>query len=460
MNAGTHVPGYGSGAARRRFASLTVAGLGVASLLALAPAAPAAAAGDCRLVELAPPTGGFDAGVMDIEVVDGVATYYGNYQVMEDDGRQHQRAVVWHGLGGAPQQVDPGLGGFEDIAFDLSPSGLVNGETWFEDRPVLSWVHDLRTGTTTVLDTSPGSSTEKALVWARRINSSGELVGARQPGNGAGGMKRPSDALAWDHYTGDPRRLPSNGVATSAMGLNEQGDRSGFVGKQEPGVRGWATYVPTIWHSDGRVTTMDTVGIEAIPYHLADDGTAAGEGASSYDIPTLHYEAMVWPSADQAVGLGVLPGGSYSRAFGIDEGGWAVGAAFQDSDAPEAEDRGEVARSFLYRHGVTTPGTIEVLPTLWSVEHGVEDWQQWFGSAVHAASSPLDQVASASHSGYRENGWPTFGATVYVNASRCGVEVPTTHDPYGIGAAPTDGAGLDAARATAARHDRASGRGH
>lgn len=429
--------------------------LGAAALTGATPS-PAAAATDCRLVELPPPSGGFDAGVMDIEIVDGVPTYYGNYQVVEADGMQHQRAVVWRGLDGPPQQVDPGLGGIEDIAYELTDNGLVNGETWFADSPPVSWVHDLRTGETTAIDVTTGRSHDRIGAWVRRVNASGELVGARTSGNGDSWRKRSFDALAWDHYTGAPRLLPSNGVATSAMGINAHGDRSGFIGKQEPGVQGWSTYVPTVWRADGTVQSMDTVGIEAIPFLLGDDGSAAGEGASSYDIRTLHYEATFWPSADEAVNLGVLEGGAYSRAFGMDEGGWAVGAAFQWFDGPEADNLdGEVARSFLYRHGVTTPGTIEVLPTLWSVAHGVDDWTRWFGSAVHAASRPLDQVASASHSGYHEDGAPTYGATVYVNASRCGVEVETTHDPFHLTEAPAapDGAGLDAARATSVRHD-------
>ena len=436
--------------ARRAGAAVAAAAFAGAGVLALAPApAAVAAAGQCTLVELPPPTGGFHAGVMDIEVVDGVVTYYGNFQVVEADGMQHQRAVAWRGLDGPPEVVDPGLGAVEDIAYELTPSGLVNGESWSPGAPPVSWVHDLATGTTTVVDPSPGDSDDRNGAWVRRVNSAGELSGSRYTGNGGGGMKRANAALAWDHYTGDPRLLHASGPLASAIGINEHGDRSGFVGTQLPGVRGFAVYTPTIWRPDGSIVTMDTVGTEAVPFLLADDGSAAGDGAWGYDIATSHYEAIYWPAPDDAVGLGVLDGGAYSRAFGLDEGGWAVGAAYQWDDGPAAQF-GEVARSFLYRHGVTTREHLEILPTLWSVATGVDDWTQWYGTAVHAANAELDQVASGSHSGYTDDGRPTFGATVYLGASACGVEVATTHDPFGLGvdAAVETATGIEDARAT------------
>jgi hypothetical protein len=92
--------------------------------------------------------------------------------------------------------------------------------------------------------------------------------------------------------------------------------------------------------------------------------------------------------------------------------------------------RGGFFQSFLYVHGRTAPGHVRVLPTLWSVENVVDDWSQWHGSAVHAVNAALDQAASASDTGLDEDGVPSYGATVYVNASQCGVEVQTTHDPY------------------------------
>ena len=53
-------------------AAVAIAGAGLAALpTAAAQAAPASTGGDCRLVELPAPAGGYDAGVMDIEVVDG-----------------------------------------------------------------------------------------------------------------------------------------------------------------------------------------------------------------------------------------------------------------------------------------------------------------------------------------------------------------------------------------------------
>lgn len=233
-----HLPG---GPLIRRGAVLGLAAaLGSAAVAGPPAAAAVAASGDWRLVELVPPSGGFDAGVMDIEVVGGMPTYDPNYHVVEGDGEQHQRAVVWRGLEGAPQRVDPGLAGVEDIAFDLTPNGLAPGETWFRDRPVASWVHGPATGTTTVVSASAvvphgrapcgsDASTPRARRSARGIRATGpgDETSSRRPCLGPQRRRPPAPAHPWRGDRGD--------------GLNEHGDPSGFIGMQDPGVCGWST---------------------------------------------------------------------------------------------------------------------------------------------------------------------------------------------------------------------------
>ena len=404
------------------------------------------AAGACRLVELPPPPGGFDAGVMDIEVVDGETVYYGNYQVVED-GIQTQRAVIWRGIDGAPEPIDTGLGKFADIAYELTSTGLVNGSS--EDRDmggIVNWVLDITTMELTVV-ASPGGTSDPTLL-VRRVNDSGELAGSNVRGVGSGSYHRSGfSALGWDSPTSAPFRLASTGAGSTAEGINAQGDRVGIIAKNKrPHNPHWTDFDPTLWRADGSVVTMDRVGIDAIPWEVKDDGSAGGEGFWGWDTGAGHLEAVYWPSPDEAVGLGVIDGGAYSRVFGLDEGGWAVGGV------EEWTDDGGFFHSFLYIHGETAADHLRVLPSLWSVENGVDDWHQWRGSAVHAVNADLDQAASGSESGRDEDGVSSYGATVYLNASQCGTEVPTTHDPFHL-------ASLEETRAESDRVAKGAARG-
>ncbi|KGN38370.1 hypothetical protein [Knoellia aerolata] len=390
----------------------------------------------CRLVELPPPPGGFDAGVLDIEVVDGTTTYYGNYQVMED-GEQRQRAVIWRGLDGAPEPVDTGLGRFADIALELTSTGLANGTSEDPDGSIVNWVLDITTMDLTVVDASVGAAADTT-AYARRVNDTGELVGSDVHGVGSGSERRNGfSAVGWDRADESPFRLESTGSMSNAAGINARGDRVGLIAKaKRPQNPHWTDYDPTLWRADGTVVTMDRVGIDAIPWEVKDDGSAAGEGFWGWDTRAGHMEAVYWPTPDEAVGLGVLDGGAYSRVFGLDEGGWAVGGAEVSTDEGDPYFdpwRGGFMHSFLYVHGRTARGHLRVLPTLWSVANDEDDWHQWHGSAVHAVNAPLDQAASASDTGLDEDGVPTYSATVYVNASQCGIEVETTHDPFHLG---------------------------
>ena len=432
--------------------SLTATAVSTASSALGAPTT-----GGCRLVELPPPPGGFDAGVMDIEVVDGVPTYYGNYQVVED-GVQTQRAVIWRGLNGAPEPIETGLGKDADIAFELTSTGLVNGSSEDRDgRNAVHWVLDIRTMRLTVVDGPPSRATDSTAL-VRRVNDSGALVGSDIHGVGDGGGHRNGySAIAWASATAAPVRLPATGSSSVGEGINAHGDRTGYIAKSKlPGVPHWSSYDPTLWRADGTVTTMARLGYDAIPWEVKDDLSAGGEGFWGWDVGSGHMEAVYWPSPDTAVGLGVIDGGGYSRIFGLDEGGWAVGMAdeFAEDDTDPYAWPGTYRRSFLYVSGQTAPGHLRVLPTLWSEANGVDDWHQWHGSAVHGVNAELDQAASASDTGLSADGVATYGATVYVNASQCGVEVATTHDPWGLGET------LDEARQASDRVAMTAGRGH
>ena len=418
---------------RRTGAGVAAAAIAAAGGAALpstaAQAAPASTGGECRLVELPVPAGGYGGGVIDIEVVDGQTVYYGSYHTRDDEGREHQRAVIWRGLDGAPEPLDPGLGGFADIAFELTETGLVNGvsEDEGEGNPV-PWVIDLHSGQVTVVDTAAGSATDRSRMYVRRINDAGAVVGSDSPGRGANRNER---ALGWDHFTAQPFRLDSSAFLSGGWGINNLGDRTGFIGKDKlAGYPHWTDYTPMVWHEDGTSRELPRAGIDAIPSLVKDDRTAAGDGWWGWSVDEGHVEAMFWPSYDEVVGLGVVDGGAWSRVFGLDEGGWAVGMFDQFAEPSPLAPDGVSRHGFLYRHGVTTPGHVRVLPSLQAVADGVTDWREWHGSAVHAVNGELDQAASGSHTGFTAEGGPTSAATVWVNVSSCGVEVATTHDPW------------------------------
>lgn len=435
-----------TGRFRRTGAGLLATALAGGTVVAVAAGSAALPAGGpdsgCRLVELPSPAGGYDAGVTDMEVVDGEAVYYGRYHVRDAEGNEHQRAVLWHGLDGDPEPVDPGFGAWSDIAFELTPTGLVNGVSEGAGMAdPIPWVMDLATGAVTVVDTQPGEATDRSGMWVRRVNDHGAVVGSDASGTGSA---RNGRAYGWDHYSAAPERLEANSFASEGWGINNHGDRSGFVAKgKQPGYPHWTDWNPVVWKRDGEVVGLPRVGIDAVARLLGDDGTASGDGWWGWSVERGHAEPVFWPSYDEVVGLGVLDGGGWGRAFGMDEGGWVVGAVDRMTAETPLTPYGFTDHGFLYVHGVTTPGHLRLLPSLHGASEGVDDWREWHVAAVHAVHAGLDQAGSASHSGELDDGTPSWGATVWVNASQCGVEVPTTHDPWHL----TD---LESARAEAA----------
>jgi hypothetical protein len=421
-----------------------LAGGGLAAVSGTTATALPALGEECRLVELPLPAGGYDGGVMDIETVDGGTVYYGSYHVRDDAGDEHQRAVIWRGLDGAPEPVDPGFNAWSDIALELTETGLVNGMSYHGDGRPVPWVVDLNTGEVTVVDTTPGKATDRSDMYVRRINDAGAVVGSDSPGLGASRNPR---AYAWSHFTADPERLEARSFASMGWGINNLGDRSGMVVKgKQPGYWYWTDYIPTVWHADGTTTELPRVGIDATAHQVKDDRTAAGDGWWGWSVDEGHVEPVFWPAYDEVVGLGVLDGGGWGRAFGMDEGGWVVGAVDRWAGETPATPEGWAWHGFLYIHGETEAGHLRILPSLYGHATGENEWREWHTIPVHGVNAELDQAASRSHSGYNADGVPTFGATVWVNASQCGVEVPTTHDPWHL----TD---LESARAEAATEE-------
>ena len=396
-----------------------------------APAAQSPAAG-CRVVRLAEPAWGYDGGVIDIEVVDGQPVYYGSTFARDKHGEEHQRALVWRGLRAQPVRVGP-AGYDEDIAFELTANGLINGQSMdWETGTEVAWVQDLTTGRLTVLDTDSGpAGADHGRMWIRRLNSYGAVAGVI----GRNQSDPWTDSVVFDTPTSAARLLPGSaeGADSGALGLNDLGQVTGYLSTREipefPGAYFWD---PVIWEPDGGVTPLSVQGgFDAAPRGVKDDGSASGSMSYGSDLLTAHIEPAYWPTPSTVEALGVLPGGGWGDVFGMDEGGWLVGALDRGvkPNDPLGED-GSMRHGFL-RTPSTTPGTLRVLPSLYAVSKGTTDWRRWTTGAVHAVNRELGQAGSGSHVEFRY-GRPVYAPTVWLGAEQCGREVATTHDPFGV----------------------------
>ena len=395
-------------------------------------ASDATASGTCRVVQLAEPDRGYDGAVVDIEVVDGQTLYYGNTLVRDKHAVEHQRALVWEGLGGDPVRVGPS-GYDEDIAFELTASGLVNGQSvdWHTGVEA-AWVQDLRSGEVTILDTESGPrGSGHGGMWMRRINDAGRVVGIvfrnwTDPW---------ADAVTFVGPDAPMELLPGVAAAADslAFGINNQAQKTGYLATREyEEAPGWYAFDPVVWQSDGTITPMSVAGgFEAVPRAIKDDGSASGSMLAGQSVDSAHVEPAYWPDPSRVVPLGVLPGGGWGDVFGMDEGGWLVGALDR---GVKRNDR--LAEGGLMRHAfLWTPsigeGRVRLLPSLYATAKGEQDWRDWQGSAVHAVNGDLDQAGAGSHVEFR-HGRAIQAPTVWMNVDRCGAEVATTHDPFGL----------------------------
>jgi hypothetical protein len=418
-------------------ASVSAAALVAAGLAGVGLTAGPASAGEdraCRVVRLAEPSWGYDGGVMDIEVVDGRTTYYGSTYRRDKHGVEHQRAIVWDGLDGAPVQVGP-PGYDADIAFELTATGLVNGqsEDWSTGREV-AWVQDLATGAITILDTDSGpSGADHGRMWIRRINDRGSVVGAL----GRGPDQIWTDAVLFDTPASTVQLLPGAAEAgdSNAYGINNLDQKAGYLSTRPvPEFPDFYWFDPVRWEADGSITPLSVDGgLEAAPRAVKDDGSVSGSISFGTDLFSAHIEPAYWPTPDTVVALGSLPGGGWGDVFGMDEGGWLVGAIGRGVKRNHRlGNDGWMDHAFMWMPE-TTPDTVRILPSLYAVSKEQDDWRSWQGTAVHAVNRDLRQAASGSHVEFRY-GRPITAPTVWLEADRCGREVATTHDPYGVGA--------------------------
>ncbi|WP_109211951.1 MULTISPECIES: hypothetical protein [Microbacterium] len=377
----------------------------------------AGAAGACEVHVMKGPDGAFDGTVMDIERVPGKGVvYYGSMVVPQADGTEARRAFVWYGLGTDPVPVGP-AGTLWDVAFELTPSGWINGQsTMDESGREQAWVQNLRTGALTWVETGQAEG-----IYVRRINDRGEPVGTLHTGEFT------SDAAWWPWADRPPRLLGGGDLGSAeAWAINHRRDVTGSYAVEVP-----EGIVPqgVVWTSKGAALLASNPGVAADTFSrvLSDAGQSAG-GAWYGPWDGGHYEAARWPEPGRIESLGLLPGGGFSGVYGQSENGWVTGVAdVFDPESPGAAEWGAVDHSVLWTDNA---GTVRVLPSPYADAHGLTDWSEWYGGVAHGVNDRLDQVGSASHVGWGDDGALLYGATVFVNASACGEAVPTTHTAF------------------------------
>ena len=222
-------------------------------------------------------------------------------------------------------------------------------------------------------------------------------------------------------------------LAAGAVGINDAGERAGFLGREAaPGHPDYLVFDPIVWEADGTVVELahPPGGLDGVPRSVKNDGTVSGLSVWGDNPDVAHLEAAYWPAPESFVGLGVLEGGAYSDAFGMDEGGWVVGLSERNvnEDNPFAED-GVIGYGFL-RTPETTDGKLRILPSLYAERKGITNWRKWNGGAVHAVNRDLNQAGTGTHWKFDRRGRIIGAPTVYLHADRCGREVATTHDPF------------------------------
>jgi hypothetical protein len=417
----------------RRWGAAACAALVIPATATPAPAASGAQTtvdptGQCQVVQLKTPPGTPYGSVMDIEQVAGETVYYGSMEVVGADGVPHQRAVLWRGLDGEPQVID--TGSYDaDIALELTSSGLANGqsEDWTSGRAV-AWVYELASGELAFVDTGKGRA-EGDWPWVRRINEHGAMAGVIRRGVG---RARSSQAVGWGHFTSSPVRLQESGELSQALGINDLGERAGLRVRSRTLNGKWHVADPVLWDAHGEVHPVAKIGLDGVVRGLTEDRQMAGFSFMGPDPAVGFLQATYWASPDEVVGLGVLDGGGWSDAFGIDDTGWVVGGMDRIAEPgdPYGGDWGIVQYNFLWTPDMG-PGRVRILPSPYALATGIDDWQKWaLTHAAHAVNAELDQVGAGSHVGFSPEGWLLGAPTVYVNASQCGQVIDTTQDPW------------------------------
>ncbi len=147
------------------------------------------------------------------------------------------------------------------------------------------------------------------------INNQGESVGFSSGLNGA--------HAAWWTRAGKVNQLPGlpDSEVAKAVAVNNGGDIVGNAGE--------GSLTAVLWPRKGSAIPLDTLATytSSRAESINDKGDIVGS-ATAYDNTTARIRAVLWPAGHTAPqDLGILAGGTTSRARDIDNGGIVVGTS-------------------------------------------------------------------------------------------------------------------------------------
>ncbi len=147
------------------------------------------------------------------------------------------------------------------------------------------------------------------------INDNGEAVGVS---TGKSGVH-----AAWWTRKGQVAALPTlpDGSAAKALDINTKGDIVGYVGE--------SATTAVLWPNKGNVIPLDNLATYTSSQadSISDKGDVVGS-ATAYDTNAARMRAVLWHAGStQPQDLGVLAGGTTSRARDVDSNGLVVGTS-------------------------------------------------------------------------------------------------------------------------------------
>lgn len=389
---------------RAAIGGATVAGM-VGAVLIGAPAASAGGVPLCEVVTMPQPASSLGGIVMDLEQVPGRGTVYAGGLTLLEDGSYSRQPVVWFGLDGEPQPVGPR--DMDGVVHELRPTGLISGQSTDAEGREYAWVQSLRSGRITIVD---AGTTER--FWVQHINDRGAAAGSVWVSD------FDIEARVWWPRVDRPSQvLPDDGEGASAYDLTNDRRVAGAFD-----IGDFQTQA-VIWETDGTATPLAGNPGSSV-YSSARLINERGE-AAGFAWFGGHLEAARWRTPTQLESLGLLPEGGDSMAYGQAEGGWVVGFADHQPDDPEV-NLGPISHAALWTDEIDH---VRVLPSPYAVEHGIEDWREWLSGGAYGVHTGLDQAAGSAQSAMPGNQYRS-DPVVWVEASRCGERVATTHTAY------------------------------
>jgi hypothetical protein len=241
-----------------------------------------------------------------------------------------------------------GLGSVDAEVLDANNSGVMVG---FDFQDGTGFVFDSGSG---ALSWLPGLDGQHTIAYSRRINASGQVAGGAYDKHGN------EVAVVWSPPYAQATRLPDVGASQSvgtqayknakmfseADGINDAGQAvgttalGGHIADEADAARGgWLRggiaplYQAIVWRNPG-IQRLAAGEAQGIGFAINDAGTAVGSTDRPGDPSYQNYPAY-WRNG-QAHDMGAGGDTVWGNAYGISQGGWAVGGLGRTDNSSRA----------------------------------------------------------------------------------------------------------------------------